>query len=164
MRALLFLLLLVPGFAAATAQIPDLIVLDGKTNSLFTNPFGAYLRRNQEAIPKLEAVVEGGCSASWRGYRANWEIKERRLFLAALFSDPCSQSPKPIPLTTFFPDAQGPVEATWFSGTLVIPQGEMTEYIHMGYQSEYERYLLITVEQGAVVTIEERDSLSPSQP
>lgn len=44
----------------------------------------------------------------------------------------------------------GKVEASWFTGTLRIPDGERISYVHMGYGSKYEREIMIKVENGKV--------------
>jgi hypothetical protein len=46
-----------------------------------------------------------------------------------------------------FPDSAS-VAATWFTGNLIIPDGERVSYVHMGYASEYERYRVVRVERG----------------
>ncbi|MBI5275910.1 MAG: hypothetical protein HY854_05565 [Burkholderiales bacterium] len=91
------------------------------------------------------------CSASWRGYRAKWEVREGQLLLLSLHANPCNNDPPEVPLSELFPGASPPIAATWFTGTLRIPQGKMVEYVHMGYQSRHERYLLLSM-QGGVVT------------
>ena len=45
----------------------------------------------------------------------------------------------------------GKVFAFWFSGDLIIPQGELIEYVHMGYMSKYEKELILTIEEGFLV-------------
>jgi hypothetical protein len=150
---LLILLLTIPGFAGATAQITDLIRLEsnGEQKIIYVEPFRLYLHKNKDEIPKLKSFVQEDCSASWRGYQAHWEIKNKKLWITALFGDPCNTKPIPIPLATFFVDAVGPVHANWYSGDLVIPQGKMTKYVHMGYESQYEAYLILKIEKGYVV-------------
>ena len=145
-----FLLLSFPLIVNATAQIPDVIIIEGETNSLISEPFIEYFRKNRNDIPKLEAFIQEDCSGSWRGFQAYWEIKDKRLYLTALYADPCKDNPTPIPLSTFFSNVDGPVHAVWYSGNLVIPQGKIIEYVHMGYESKYEKYLIITIEQGNV--------------
>jgi hypothetical protein len=39
----------------------------------------------------------------------------------------------------------------WFSGKLRIPYGKMTEYVHEGYSSHFEKELIITVEKGNII-------------
>lgn|GEM_PF-4176365 len=47
-----------------------------------------------------------------------------------------------------------PIEATWVSGSLWVVGGEVTKYVHMGYESEYEHEGWITVEAGRVTKID----------
>lgn len=56
-----------------------------------------------------------------------------------------------IPLSTIFPGQIGPIRADWFTGWLIIPRGRRTKYVHMGFESEYERWLYIEVESGRVL-------------
>ena len=149
--------LLAANLAHATAQIPELIKIDEETHDLFREPLNSYLLNNEVYIKKLEHLAKDRCSASWRGYQGHWTISsDQQLMLTALFANPCSDKPVPIPLTTFFPDATGPVPAKWFSGKLLFPLGKMVQYQHMGYESEYEKYLIITVDQGKVTSREAR--------
>jgi len=46
-----------------------------------------------------------------------------------------------------------PIFASWFSGILRIPRGELLCYIHMGFGSVYERELLIKIVKGEVSRI-----------
>lgn len=39
----------------------------------------------------------------------------------------------------------------WFSGVLVVPLGDLVEYVHLSYASLYEKYLLIRIKNGRVV-------------
>ena len=147
--------LLAANLAHATAQIPELIKIDGETHDLFREPLNPYLLSNDAYIKELERLSKDRCTASWRGYQGHWTISsDQQLMLTALFANPCSDKPAPIPLTTFFPDATGPVPARWFSGKLLVPLGKMLQYQHMGYESEYEKYLIITVDQGKVTSRE----------
>lgn len=152
MRSLFLALLLVISHGAyATAQIPELIEIDGKNEILFSEPFTIYLAEHRAEIPKLERLAQDRCSGSWRGYQGHWLIRDEKLYLESLFANPCRDSPDPIPLSTFFPGSEGPVHATWFTGRLLVPLGKRLEYVHMGYQSKYERYLVVHIERGSVI-------------
>ena len=56
-----------------------------------------------------------------------------------------------------FPDATLPIHATWYSGTLRCPLGEIKNYVHQGYSSEYQRDLLIEIKDGMFVSERERE-------
>ncbi|MDH5179698.1 MAG: hypothetical protein OEZ39_17735 [Gammaproteobacteria bacterium] len=149
-RVIGLLIFILPGAAFATAQIPDDLVIDGKRHAIFTEPLRLYLENNKQAAEILRKEISNTCSASWRGYRGFWQITDNKLYLIKLEVDPCDNQPDLIPLSKLFPDSKGPVHAHWFSGKLIIPQGKMVEYVHMGYGSKYESYLVISIEQGKI--------------
>jgi hypothetical protein len=43
-----------------------------------------------------------------------------------------------------------PLLASWYSGLLRVPRGEMLEYVHGAFLSEYERDLILEVRSGTV--------------
>ena len=145
---------LLPGRAAATAQEPDVLLLDGKREALHTNPLAAWLEQHPQALPRSEVMS----SANWRGYVATWEVAGDRLLLrkvevATIGPDDADGDPtyvgKDVAPQMF---AQSPeIVATWYSGALVIPQGELVNYVHMGYGSDYERYVVLSIKAGRVV-------------
>lgn len=138
------LLILVPVLANATAQIPDLIIVDGQRQLLQYPPMvdWALVRQQAPAVtPK-----GGGCTASWRGYQAIWRIQDKRLYLSSINEAPCGSSEKDEIVM------KPPIPANWVNQLLIVPQGEELEYVHMGFASAYERYLILAVENGQVVT------------
>ena len=65
-------------------------------------------------------------------------------------------------LGSLFPGYDSRVFAHWYSGVLSIPQGDLVEYVHMGFASVYDRDLLISVEQGVIVDTQVRVNGEPS--
>lgn len=151
--ALLAILLgVVTTSAEATGQIPDRILINGKSEMLFTEPLKGAFRADPQTWRKLMARISNkSCSASWRGYVASWEIRKKELYLVSVTVDPCS-SRKSVPLANLFPGATRFVKATWFTGSIKIPQGKQIEYVHMGYESRYEHYLLLEINKGNVTS------------
>lgn len=136
-------------FAAATAQIPDSILVDGKPGALFAEPLNPLLD-DPAVLRRVQPHLRTGCSANWRGYVAAWEIRDARLWLVEVEEGGCRDGGRKIPLATFVAGAKSPLEASWFSGVLTIPQGKQVRYVHMGYLSEYESYLVVHVEKGRI--------------
>jgi hypothetical protein len=137
--------------AEATAQFSDQIVIDGRSEQLFTEPLESALHADPGLRYNLmRRIPDNGCSASWRGYVAGWEIRRDELYLVDVQVDPCSNVKKMVPLAELFPGTTGPVKAQWFTGTLMVPQGQQIEYVHMGYGSRYERYLFLDIDKGDV--------------
>ena len=145
-------LLLVSTASQATSQIPDVLVVDGTKHELHSQPFEALLEGDPSLEKSLSKYRRGSCSASWFGFRATWEVSDGKLYLTKLISDPCSDRPPIVPLKRLPGFSNGRVLAKWFTGRLVVPQGELVEYVHMGFDSKYERYLVISIEQGAIVS------------
>jgi hypothetical protein len=135
----------------ATAQASDELIVEGKKFALNTNPLETQLEQKQWKPPK-EAVIS---SANWRGYIATWEIKDDKLFLkeaTILVSDPKDEHEylrKPI-TSDLYPGATE-VLADWYTGALIVPDGKMTHYVHMGYGSSFDHYQVFRVRAGAVV-------------
>ena len=151
----------------ATPQIPDVLVYGGRTYRLFTNPLEDYLKS------KGFTDNDTGCNSSscWRGYIATWTIRNDSLFLTdikrcgvyttagvvtGLECDEADTSRVFKHLNrefrskeTFFP---------WFSGDLRLPQGRLIEYVHMGYETIYERDLFVTVENGVIRGTQTREN------
>ncbi|XHS79822.1 hypothetical protein ACFJGW_07530 [Burkholderiaceae bacterium UC74_6] len=158
---LIVALLAMPIAARATAQIPDEILIDGERSPLFSEPFSMFLQVT-DSTKKLEPFLnEYPCSASWRGHAAFWEVRADQLVLVKLVANPCDERPKEIPLATFFPGNEGPVTATWYTGELVLPRGKLVQYRHLGYASRYERYVILSVQNGLVFA--RREASEPSK-
>lgn len=81
-------------------------------------------------------------TACWRQYIGTWEIKSERLYLINVFGK------------YEYSDLE-PIYADWVTHTLRVPQGKQLKYVHMGFDSVYEKDVFIRVENGEVVNIEE---------
>lgn len=141
----------------ATAQFPDLLIYKGENHRLFSNPLESFYNEKNPR-PNFDATN----TANWRGYLATWEIEGGILYLRAIEA---KINGKSIGLKDLFPDRRDRrdgVEATWFTGKLRIPQGELIEYIHMGYESVYERDLILTIKNGRLIREEIIDNTSKS--
>lgn len=147
--------------AGATEQFADQITIDGKTHALFALPFSDYVlqddRLNDGAFQKLHAYIHERCTASVLGYRAFWRIEADELRLVRLVANPCQSPPDEVPLRIFFPNAKGPVSATWYSGKLVVPAGNVVSRVPFGYGANYDKYLVLTVDKGRVTKRVETD-------
>jgi hypothetical protein len=123
-----------------TAQIHELLLLDGEWTSMASEP---PLPRGHPRVVVASDEKQKAASriifstACWRRYRGTWEIRDGRLALIAIEG-------------LYELNGEGPLPADWFSGELNVPRGEMLEYVHMGYASVFEEELHITVERGVV--------------
>ena len=126
-----------------TAQIHEILILDGEKTSMMACP---PLPRRHPRI--LEAGADRArdkpddsfifSTACWRRYQGTWEIKDDQFYLVGLRG-------------RFQLGAGEPIRADWVSGILCVPRGELLEYVHMDFESVYEQELHIEIERGRVV-------------
>lgn len=126
-----------------TAQASDILYFDGNEYMLYSEPLEEYFGQNPPR-PEIEAT----CTACWRGYIATWRIKRDKLYMISLQSfdgDDLALKQKLFP-------GDDMIFASWFTGPLVCPYGDEVEYVHMGYGTTYEKYLIIGVEHGILTS------------
>jgi hypothetical protein len=132
----------------ATAQYPDKLNYKGTEHSLYTNPMEPYFEKHPEKRP------EGGSTALWRGYVATFGIVSNLLVLTEIeIQDYGTKEDgsykrewKSIKRELFSELDVVPID--WFTGILTLPQGEVENYVHMGYGSTYSHYILLEIENG----------------
>ncbi len=154
-----------------TAQIPDLIIYNGDTLSLYSCPLNSY--PNQDLITSQGLFGSSGCffTACWRNYVATWEIIDNELFLCEIrnacyptsmrgvsasvksISDIDSIGNECADLKVLFPQRfkDGKVKADWVEGKMILPQGKLLYYIHDGFESIYETEIELTIERGELL-------------
>ena len=154
MRILFVIFLTVFSFSTVfgTAQYSDIIIYNGKKYSLETNPLESYFEKYPDKRPKDRYGVEVGSTALWRGYVATFEIKDNQLYLRDIQKEVATDSSgintiEVNVLTEVFPN-QELVKVDWFTGLLVLPEGKVINYVHMGYASTSERYILLEIDEG----------------
>ena len=128
-----------------TAQSPEILILNGERTSMaFCPPLPEGDPRVIELdIDEIDSSFFN--SACWRKYAGTWEIKDHEFYLVNIDG-------------RYKLLSHVPILADWFSGTLRIPQGELLDYVHMGYASLYERDLLIHIQNGCVTQTEVVDN------
>jgi hypothetical protein len=136
----------------ATAQFPDKINYNGKEYNLNSNPLEVYFEKNPNKRPKSEVRS----SALWRGYVATFEIIDNQLFLKDIviqYRDTTSKGSnnsnwKSV-LNEVFTDQKN-IQVDWYTGLLVLPQGKVVNYVHMGYGSTYQHYTILEFNKGVL--------------
>lgn len=134
-----------------TAQIGERLIYDGREVSMCSEPLGEFF-----ALGGRKPEFESNCTALWRGYVGTWEIVGDRLYIVGLSGR--LKDGTEATLETVFPGYPERVFAHWYSGTLRIPEGQLLEYVHMGYASTFEHDRLIEIERGVVVGIHVRQN------
>lgn len=141
-------------FSFATAQIPDYLVHNGITYALHVNPMEEYFSEYPERRPQSA----WRSSALWRGYVAIFEIIDNELFVVdiqvqsvlstQLELETGKFNTEWVNVTAECLNGENRKKVSWFNGLLVLPHGELINYVHMGYQSTYEYYKIIEIENG----------------
>ena len=126
-----------------TAQIREIIEFNGKRTVMATEPLLPYLKGRKDISFNARST------ACWRGYLGIWEINDKSLFLVKL-KGYVDEDYKKVELGDIFPGKKE-VFADWFSGEIRISQGELLQYIHMGYQSMFEKDLILEFKRGILM-------------
>ena len=137
-----------------TAQAEERLIYKGEETGMASQPLSQYLRTRSD----IKFVSDS--TACWRGYYGNWEIRDDKLYLIAL--EAFIEGYREVDLNYLFPN-QNKVFAEWFTGELRIRQGEMLEYVHMGYASLFEKDLILVIEKGILVKQYEVDNQAEYQ-
>ncbi|MCK9466950.1 MAG: hypothetical protein M0P94_01345 [Candidatus Absconditabacterales bacterium] len=124
-----------------TAQAGERLIFKGEECWMATEPLRQYLH-NKNYISFVPTST-----ACWRGYYGKWEIKNKKLYLIDLEAN---LGYGKVDLSYLFP-GKNEVFANWFSGKIRIPQGEILEYVHMGYESLYKRDLILVFKNGLLI-------------
>lgn len=134
----------------ATAQSPDIIIYNGKEYSLHSNPLEVYFKNNPDKRPQSGVMS----TDLRRGYIATFEVKENQLFLKDIeiqYYDTTSEESSKYKwrsvINEVFPD-QKDIKIDWLTGLLVLPFGELVNYVHLGYGSTYKNYILLEIDKG----------------
>ena len=122
-----------------TIQAADILSYNGKKTTIATEPLKPYLETRSDVgfIYKTTALV--------RGYIGRWEIKNNKLILVSLLG--FIENNKQVDLNYLFPN-QTEVFASWYSGDIRIPEGELLERINVGYASIFEKDRILSFEKG----------------
>jgi hypothetical protein len=135
----------------ATAQIADAIEINDVKYRLNTNPLEKYLAEIKWEKPENASIS----SANWRGYLAAWKVEAGNLLLTDMTISVSSETEEygydnVSILKSVFPN-KNEILAAWYSGALIVPYGEITNYVHMGYGSSYENYIVLRIKNGVVI-------------
>jgi hypothetical protein len=132
-----------------TAQFSEILHYKGEQLSMRVTPLSDYF-----VLMGLKPDFRICSTACWRCYVGEWDITLDRLYLIGISAH--YEDGTEVTLGSLFPGYDSRVFAHWYSGVLSIPQGDLVEYVHMGFASVYERDLLISVEQGVIVDMQVR--------
>lgn len=136
----------------ATGQIPDYLIVEKDTLSLHCNPLENYFQKN----PIPNELIKVRSSALWRGYIAYFKIIDNKLVVENIYKPETYNDEKGNyreKLVSIYDKIFGskPNFEFDFDGVLICPKGKQISYVHMGYSSTYEKYLLIEIKNGSYI-------------
>ncbi len=133
-----------------TAQVTEKLIYQGKSYDMCTNPLGSLLK--QRGFGRLVSPH----TACWRGYVGTWTVESDALYLtdikAYVRAEEGDDSDRQIwGMAELFPEASNGVFAHWYSGEVRCPMGKRLQYVHAGYQSQYEFDLFLNFKLGRLM-------------
>lgn len=134
--------------AHATLQGGDPLVWKGET------VYPVCEAAISDAFPKKQyPQFDIDNTANWKSYTAKWEIKGDRLYLVTIEGKIAG---KKVVLEDLFPRKKSPIQAMWFSGTIIIPCGREIGLLKGVARHIYEKETHITVKKGKVVKVKKK--------
>jgi len=151
-KYLLLILFIFHGISLfATAQSPDKIIYNGREYNLNVNPMEIYFNNFPERRPQPSLRS----TALWRGYNATFEIIQNELWIIDIKIEVQTSNTEARRFTSEWVsvineclNGNSRMKVNWYNGLLVIPYGEIINYVHMGYASTYENYFILEIHNG----------------
>lgn len=155
---LIILCTIFPTQLMATAQQSEIIFINGKMYGMLSCPIEVDSVM-QDIIKKIRPAEIVTNTSLWRGYVGYWSIKKNTLYLDSLQFEIEDHEAKDFVRKTIIPknerafsaykDEFG-IKASWFSGELRVIRGKLIRYVHMGFDSTFEKESFLTVKEGTV--------------
>ncbi len=134
-----------------TIQAGDIISYNGEKKTIATEPLKPYLETRNDVgfIFKSTALV--------RGYIGTWKIKNNKLYLVSLIG--FIEKNNQVDLNYLFPN-KTEVFASWFSGDIKIPEGDLIQKINLGYASVFARDRVLNFNKGLLISETVKDNVN----
>jgi len=115
---------------------------NGREYPLLTEPLAACRKKPRTGLRS---------TALLRGYVATFEIRNAELLLKDIQIETPSAPGRWESVLHEFTGGQDELKADWFTGELTVGDGSIVEYIHIGYASIHENYILMDIRNGNLV-------------
>jgi|GEM_PF-2703632 len=130
-----------------TTQSAETIYIAGRKFPLYPPPLDEYWKRTKQPRPNFKEIS----TANRRGYNGVWLLDSGKLFLIDLTGQQG--------LIDIFKNEEYPVKAIWFSGNLAVGLGKTISSPVACFRPEYERELVLSVENGDVTNVMIKDNI-----
>jgi hypothetical protein len=135
----------------ATTQAGDIIIMGKDTFALHTLPLKSYPQYegiSGHLFGEQQATFNTGC---WRGYIAEWTVIDQELYLTNIYNCDYPHGNKANLKILFKAQCiNNKVKATWVTGNLWIPKGELIHYDPNGGWPAYSGEVKIIVVAGRI--------------
>ncbi len=147
MKHITLLILILSSYVNATEQYREILEVDGYPFEFNQLPLEGFI--TQEKFNELYKPPI--CSAAWRGYRGHWMIVGNILYLRYLERGPCEDIPESIDLSKMFKGQEYNIEASWYTGNIILPIGPR-EFTYNGDDPRTVEYQAVVykIEKGVV--------------
>ena len=140
-----------------TLQRHDTIIYKKEEQIFFSQPLEKYF----EFINKKPNFVSLTTSMTSRGYYADWKIENNRLLLINFIGYQLQSNWTELEfgIKDLFTDTEKPIFADWFSGSILLPNGEN---ISDSIYPLYESFIKLTFDKGFLIK-EEVEANDPKE-
>lgn len=135
----------------ATAQTPDYLIVNNDTLRLNSNPLEGYFK-SKPFPPELITIRS---TANWRGYIAYFKFIDNQLVVENIYKEESYKIEteedyrhREVSIYKEIFGEEQNFKCNFYSGLLICPKGKIVNYVHMGYNSEYESYILYELKNG----------------
>jgi len=160
----IFAILLFSQITHATSQAGDILIWNGDTLTLHSNPledlpnnkknreiiYNEALRIDKQINPEKYSTgtYEDNSTANWRGYVAEWKIIDNQIYLSKIYS-----RGHVIDLKLIFPDLLDGnlIKGDWITNDLIVPKGKCIVWINLGYKSIFENEQILSFKDGFLI-------------
>jgi len=146
LKVFLLLVYFFIGKSYATEQIPDKLIYNKDTISIYSNP----LEQKESLLIKDKTFWKLSCrsTACWRRYQATWELRNGQLYLIKITS--CCNPKLVADLNLIFKgevNNQG-IFAEWFTGRVIVPIGDKIYGEYIGYSNVHLYEDILEIKNG----------------
>lgn len=138
-----------------TSQMPDKLKIKNKTRDIWGLPLHSYFEENDIENRFQIRSFHTGC---YRGYFADWELIENKLFLTGLKVN--TGDSKYIGIKEIFNINEDKVFAKWFTG-IMFNEVEGTEVFRFGMVPEFDNHYDYHFEKGILDKVIEYEQYKP---
>ncbi len=142
--------------AATTPQIPNTLMFGGRKYAIHEIPMLGLWDYGEGSVgtgTEKPPTFQARNSANWVGYRAQFEIRESRLFLHRIGGRLDGKKRNDEEL---IPGKPFPIVASWYTGKIHLPVGDFDDSAN-----EQTAVIIFSIERGVVTSVDFAERMKP---